>query len=331
MKLIIGCSPSSGSSLLCQILNRHPEIFCGPETNLFIQPELYVKWDKSKDRLNTTLPAFINGFKKVQFYYQAKIKIDESVFSSGNMNLYKYHSLEKFAEVYFNFQARKVNKHHWVEKTPANALCFPYLIKYFNTIELATIVRNPLDTIYSLIRRGQSYYRAVSSYLLFTSHALSVQGINFIRYESLVDSPVETMNSFLKNYNITFHEEMLKVEPENMEKIKMQGWTHAENDAIKKGAVNKFYEALPAVQDEILHCIATFKIHDSYAEKNRLKYTTIPEIALSLDYEIPRSNYKLSHVKFILYRRKEQVAYLWGRRINFILDYGYSYPITIDL
>ena len=51
MPILIGCSPSTGSSLLRRILNRHSQVFCGPETSLLTKKGFYSDWDLYKNRI----------------------------------------------------------------------------------------------------------------------------------------------------------------------------------------------------------------------------------------------------------------------------------------
>ena len=55
MAILIGCSGSTGSSLLKTILNRHSQIFAGPEAGLFAFPQVYDNWEKYKHQLLTTI------------------------------------------------------------------------------------------------------------------------------------------------------------------------------------------------------------------------------------------------------------------------------------
>ena len=51
MSIVIGCSGSTGSSLLKTMLNRHSMIFAGPETNMFAFPQVYEDWARTKQLL----------------------------------------------------------------------------------------------------------------------------------------------------------------------------------------------------------------------------------------------------------------------------------------
>jgi len=51
MSVVIGCSGSTGSSLLKTILNRHSQIFAGPEAALFAFPQVYDNWKVCKKQL----------------------------------------------------------------------------------------------------------------------------------------------------------------------------------------------------------------------------------------------------------------------------------------
>ncbi len=330
MKLIVACSPSTGSSLLCQILNRHPDIYCGPESNLFIYPELYYDWERKKRKINSDLPAIISGFKDMRFYVQPKLSLDFAALNLDKRILAEYHSLETFAEMYFNTMAAMKGKIHWVEKTPANAFCFPLMKKYFKAPQLAGIVRNPYDTIYSMLRRGMSLYWATASYLLANAHILSLDNVNIISYEELVQSPVEVMTDFLAVYELDYIEDMVNVDADNSEEIQMEGWTYAENSSIGQAAVNKFYEAPPEIQAQIIAAIHSFAIAEEYRIENTLKYSTIPEIMKALQYPPTEIQADVNKAEFRSRIRKEQRQYLFSRMKAGIFSYNTRYPVRIE-
>lgn len=326
MNVIIGCAPSSGSSLLCQILNRHPELYCGPESNLFIHPELYLSWEKHKNNINRKGPALLTGFKNLNFYVQPKLflsgdigYIDSLIDSSTR--------LKEFSASYFSQYAQTTDKNYWVEKTPANALCFGLIRKEFGEedIQLAAIVRNPLDSIYSMLRRGMSLYRAVSAYLLYNTHLLSLDGVTFIHYEDLVENPKMALDKFLRKLNLYYYENMEK-SPEVLRGISMEGWTYAENENIGRNAVGKFYEAPSDMQNLILYAIERLRIHRGYRIKNDLKLDNIRDISDLLGYSIPAFNGKMSRAAFGQKIWREQVSYLMTRWKAGVFNYGFKYP-----
>ena len=65
MRMLIGGSGSTGSSLLKNILSRHPEIFAGSETSLFTKRELYYNYSMHKWRI---LKSFPLGLKSHTFH-----------------------------------------------------------------------------------------------------------------------------------------------------------------------------------------------------------------------------------------------------------------------
>ena len=59
LKIIMGGSQSTGSSLLVNILNRHSMLVAGPETYLFMHPKLYHHWEENKKYLIKTNKVYI--------------------------------------------------------------------------------------------------------------------------------------------------------------------------------------------------------------------------------------------------------------------------------
>ncbi len=330
MNAIIACSPSSGSSLLCQLLNRHPEIYCGPESNLFIYPDLFNDWGSQKNKINTKGKAILNGFRNLSFYVQPKLFIEDNRGLNVEELIKSSSSLKEFSSAYLTSFSKEYSKRLWVEKTPANALCLPLISREFKQdIILATIVRDPFDCIYSMYRRGMSLYRSVSSYLLYNAHILSTKGIHLIKYEELVDRPEEILGAFLRKMNLAYHPDML-VSSEKEEAIQMKGWTYAENRAIGKSAIGKFSSAPAEVQSQILHAIDSSEINENYLKQQNLEYRNIREIAKELGYELTEEYKALSNSTFRTKILKDQAKYLFTRWKSGAFSYGLNYPVVIS-
>jgi len=120
--IFIGGCPRSGTTLLREILNRHPRIACGPETSIFCDlinpPRLAIEWGLDREyveRLTRESPNVV-----------------------------------RFAERFFRDFARREGKARWSDKTPANVNVVPRLLKCFPNARFVHILRDGRDVACSL-------------------------------------------------------------------------------------------------------------------------------------------------------------------------------------
>ncbi len=290
MQVIIGGSPSTGSSLLRQMLNRHSAIYCGPETKLFTFPELYEDWEKVKYGL--IRKPYLTA-PDVHLVRGANLSGPEQKWSADEVaGLIKYsNSLQEFTQAYFERPCSAYGKQFWAEKTPANVLGFRHFDHDFPAPRIIHIVRHPLDTIASLVSRGLPLFQAVSRYLFSTAFGLAARDLDSyveIKYEHLVNSPEEALSGYFKESGLEFEAAMLSEgNPEMTETAKMEGWTHRETDVPSATAVGRFRNLSENQQGEILQAIACLTINSKFALKHTLPVTGIPAIASVLDYDLP--------------------------------------------
>lgn len=290
MQIIIGGSPSTGSSLLRQMLNRHSAIYCGPETKLFAFPALYDDWEKLKYGL--VRKPYITA-PDVHLVRGANLSGPEQKWSADEVAalVEGASSLPGFAEAYFERPCFAYGKLHWAEKTPANVLGFRHFHHHFTDPVIVHIVRHPLDTIASLLSRGLPLFQAVSRYLYSTAYGLAARDLDSyvqIKYEHLVNSPEEALSGFFEKSGLEFENAMLsKGNPEMTETEKMEGWTHSETDLPSVTAVGRFRNLTKNQQSDILQAVACLSINSRFAGKHTLPVKDIPTISEMLDYELP--------------------------------------------
>jgi len=190
--IIIGGSPSTGSSLLRQILNRHSEINFAPETHIWCKERIFKHWDKYKLRFlkkslfglsSEGLLSFI-GIDKTEIPDYDKKKTGELLRSSPDI----YTFFRLFMMEYFGLGGSQL----YGEKTPANSINFKYILNTSQDVICIHTVRNPYDAIASLVARGNSPISATAFFLFNCAHGLDYredQRLEIIRYEQLVHNP----------------------------------------------------------------------------------------------------------------------------------------------
>ncbi|NNF22472.1 MAG: sulfotransferase [Saprospiraceae bacterium] len=324
MALLIGGSPSTGSSLLRRILNRHSKVFCGSETALFSKEELYEKWGKQSPRL---FRKYFAGLRSAGWHHLRGIIIDNE-YSISNEELkqllYASNSFPDFAEVFYMKSMKEESKMIWAEKTPSNVFCFNKFLKSFPGSKVIHIVRNHEDTIASLINRGMHVYDACVIYLLNTTAGLEY--INkptclTIQYENLVTDPGTIVPQLCQFMEIPFESSMLDPDQQKLPNDYMEGWKYRETASIQSGSIGRFKQLDDRERNDIT-CLM-------YRLRSALDttYKSIPELADKMSYDIQpeAADYSLSfnlERHMILDRTKRTLK---GSYFN-----HFNYPVYVE-
>lgn len=293
MPILIVCSPSTGSSLLRRILNRHSQLYCGPETSLLCKRELYENWNRAKTRLFSKLRPLKNmGWVPIR-----GINVEEDQIL--NMVDFKLlvdnsDSFKVFIKSYFEKALKKYDKSEWIEKTPSNALAISLFLSLFPEGKILHITRNPLHAVASLMFRGKDVLNACAVNLLnsiaITTHK-NYREFYIIKYEDLVIKPKETLRKMCSFLNVDSEEHMLIPKSEEEGVTKMKGWNYNETDSVKKGSLNR-YDTLSENQKlEINYAISNLKL-----EWNDKKYD-YKWLFKKLDYDMLQQSIDSSYLQ----------------------------------
>lgn len=197
--IFVGGSPRSGTTLLREILNRHPRIACGAETSIFSDlinpPRLAAEWG---------LPP------------EPVVRLCRESTSAV-----------RFAETFFREFMQREGKSRWADKTPANVLVFPRILKCFPNAKVVHLLRDGRDVACSLrkhprstIRHGKiqpvnsdnpikdmirRWVHHVPCGLAFRDHPRCYQ----LRYEDLILNSEATLRSLCEFLGEEYHPAML--------------------------------------------------------------------------------------------------------------------------
>ncbi|NNE16746.1 MAG: sulfotransferase [Saprospiraceae bacterium] len=289
MPILIACSPSTGSSLLRRILNRHSKVYCGPETSLFAKKGLYEDWDNQKH--NIFKRAF-NGLPNLGWHHLIGVNlIEDTELTKENIIdlVNESNSFTSFIDSYYKAIFKIVNKEVWVEKTPSNAFAVSYFLDLFPDGKVIHIIRNPYDTIASLVNRGMSTYNATAVYLLNVSQVLNVRDkhkVMLVKYEDLVSNAQKCISNVCDFINVNFESTMLENSGNEKGIDHMDGWQYKETQAVGNKSVGRF-EKLTSKQKNLMHtCIQNLR---SQLETD---CHSIENICNLLDYEFLSNNYQ---------------------------------------
>jgi uncharacterized membrane protein YkvA (DUF1232 family)/transposase-like protein len=200
--VVIGGCGSSGTTLLRRMLDRHPEIFCGPEATVFL---------KRMSSIRDIAERF--GFEP------------------GQVEAWRRESCTR-VEFIERFQAAcltRSGKRIWAEKTPENIRAFPQIAARFPRARLIHVIRDGRDVACSLRQAAWAPLEKItggaprsSPEALDASIRYWAERVRFgremrgcpryfeVRYEELVAEPRETMARLLAFLGAEFDEQVLQ-------------------------------------------------------------------------------------------------------------------------
>lgn len=281
LKLIIGGTASSGSSLLVHYLNNHSKIYCGPETNMFCHPDWYMNWDKVKADLSSKK---LDSIMSKGWHIHKGTQI-EHLLPSEKSDRYIKQSIDykEFIHNLFHHVIKNSSKELFVEKTPSNAICFPFFNSVFPNTKKVLTIRNPYNAIASMYKRGWTVPYAAGLYLFNIGMGYVRDGsdLHIIKYENLIQDNEKELSELLETIDLSTEPRMWQEEKE-MEVLPT--WVQS-NDMIKSGT-----STFELLSDSEQSCIAYFidglKFKPNFKFYGKSPYfKSIKEISLHFDYE----------------------------------------------
>ena len=276
---LILCSASSGSSLLGMMLDRHPDLAIGPETYVLNKDYLYSwPYDLFCENLPSLLKQgrFSRGYEPVKSFFinrDAYFVTDEKIISLA----LDVGSLREFIDgIFLNF-AEIRGKHIWGERTGSNSFFLDKFMAIFPNCRIIHLVRDPIDVIHSIRRRGTPLIRAVSHYLYNHCSAVRFAGqANYLRikYEDLVRSPENVLALICDHLGVPQAESMMTSnhsdfywrEQVNLKSNFHPSWYNQPLDKISTSSIDKGREK---ITNSDLSIIMTLKL--SQYSKNLLQ------------------------------------------------------------
>ncbi|MGK0366007.1 MAG: hypothetical protein ACI85O_003077 [Saprospiraceae bacterium] len=313
--ILMGGSPSTGSSLLVNILNRHPEIFAGSETYLFLHKDLAENWNSYKNKLLNT--GKIRGLKSPAWFRFNGVLLENKDYDWMRVELQSLIENSSTYEIFVNaFFARPLsrnNKSIWIEKSPANSFNFKYFAERNPETKVIQVIRNPYDTAASLFKRGNDAWFSAGRCLFANARALSAAHLpNYycISYEKLVENPEQEISKLLKFLNLSTDVNLLEpTAAERAKKVQMPGWQHNEHGKIGKSSVGRFQKLQTEEQALLRAAFSSFQLNENYTLNPNLR--TAEQIFAALEYDyFPE---KVKPFKEVLHeaRAKDMWARTW--------------------
>jgi protein-tyrosine sulfotransferase len=127
--------PRSGTTLLRFILNRHKDIYCGPES----------PWLTGTSEHCVSIR---------ELYYQLKTSRRGLYYTFPDFEEQRLNDIfRQFVHSIFYSRAQQLQKDRWAEKTPENIVQLPFLIELFPEAKFVHIIRDARDVAVSTINK----------------------------------------------------------------------------------------------------------------------------------------------------------------------------------
>jgi hypothetical protein len=325
--VLIGCPPSSGSTLFSVMLDAHPDVFCGPELGLLAHPLVFrgpfgdyrrqaLRYLRRKSfsvsrRLPPWLARHRAGLNPYLRLHHKKIDYYGLDPRSLRALLKRSRSLDDFLEGLFGPRLRESGKSVWAEKSPPNLYSFGAFLDRFPEGKVVYLVRDPRDAVCSLIRRKFSFKRAVGVWLVETALCLRHEShprVLQVRYEDLVRETAETMERVLAFLGLPPHLDAVLGYRQSSARVRgdprltLRSWRLSPADGISDTSIGQWREFLSPVQRIALR---TTRIHRPPGELDLPEGRSVADLMDQLGY-LPDSLRPVRSIHLFSFLQEEQ-------------------------
>lgn len=208
--VLVGSSPSSGSTMLADILDSSHYSCCGPELEIFCNKALY-------DSIKTNELIFdhqILSLRATGIFPKWTVLNDAYGISEDDFKVMVQESesfnsfQERFAEVVLAHR-NKSSEGILFEKTPQNLNAVGEFLNRTEDSHFLCLVRNPLYVFNSLLNRGWDTYSALATWLIYASQTIQYKEhsrFKVIALEELVKTPfqiaADIINEISENHRV---------------------------------------------------------------------------------------------------------------------------------
>lgn len=326
MIVLIGNSPSSGSTLLADLMDALPKFACGPESRFFCYKQLYENYDTAKRKIGKRFAFNTPSIQNYRgtFSYKARVlnsygQTKESINQLASQSETFPAFISKLQEQYLSSRTG-LGKTIWVEKYPENVLAAQSFLNTFHDGFFIHIVRDPLY-VYNSLRKNRGFPPdvAMATWLLCVAEGYQLRNhpnCIEVEYSDLVENPFETIAKIEKTLTGT---------QTNLEELqtRYEENTYRKNSEYRNSTwnVSEYGQIQNANQTSISQKIAdeynsfsNFRISKEYAAMYGLSEIRMKELCEHYGYKAPTGNGK----------RRNDLASKRHLFIKFVLDYLYG-------
>lgn len=296
MGVLIGGSGSSGTTLLRSYLNRHPDVRSGAELNFFNKEIFFTNWESHRHRLLKKGQRGVStngwfpypGTNLLHGDYGWSLESLEKIIESSPR-------ISDFSERFFSPSMKESGARLWIEKTPSNAYCFPSFLDEFPEGKVIHVIRDPYDSVASMVKRGMSEYFAAGVWIYNNAAALRAKKSTRycqVRYEDLVRTPDTEFAKIFKflELNVLSFSDLSTFLGEEDEAEEKSSWRSSPVDNINANSLGAFLKLDRKSQERIVEALSAFEIQRRTASCQRLYFTNAQTLCEELGFNYRRAS-----------------------------------------
>jgi len=238
---IVG-APRSGTTLLRNILNRHPKLAICGETQFF--HHVYARRRAFGDLLNTKnrrcLVAKYLPTDRIRRLGMDSAGLSERLMSEGT-------SYQAFFSALLAYYAQSQGKSRFGEKTPQHAQYTEILCEWYPGAKILHMLRDPRDVVESLQRMAWASNSILTNARVWLQNNLAAvrsssrPGYLLVRYETLVEQPERELTRICAHLGEDYSPLMLTL---NEERTKFSSWSKRSRLPVTTERLGKWREEL---------------------------------------------------------------------------------------
>jgi hypothetical protein len=275
--ILVGCCPSSGSTLLSVILDTHPRVFSGPELAMFSHPFL---WTQSGEVWRERLLRY--SYPATDVATLSDWSIHEGAcpwigfcnplnfpwygcdLDGVRARVPEWDSIRDLIELFFRRPLEKSGKSIWTEKSPTNIYGMSGFLERYPRGRGVVMLRDGRDVVCSLMKRGYGFARAASIWVLEAGLTLELSKhprVHMLRYEDLVAEPRPVLRKLMDFLQLEASiDQLLDYQKSKRARddstIRLPTWNKSPKDAISSVSVGRWQDELSAMHTFVLENIA---------------------------------------------------------------------------
>ncbi len=206
--LFLISQPRSGSTLLQNLLARHPEIHTTPEPWLLLHPVYALREEGHTAEYNAVLAhtALLDFLDTLE---DGRARVDEAI--------------RAYAQHLYGNACARTGKSIFLDKTPRYYHILPDILRIFPEAHVILLYRNPMAVLYSFLEsRVKGHWILLARYRhdFLTAPAAMLDAarqhperVHTLRYEDLVTDPEGTLRTLCDAVALEFTPDMLTYDP----------------------------------------------------------------------------------------------------------------------
>ena len=256
--LLIGCT-RSGTTLLSEVLSKHPSIFMAPETKYFSQvwgQRNMLRFLPGRARSRVVVESLLDG------EYPRRDRIfPDHVDSIGEL----FADNKDYLGNFFNLIKCLTESPIIGEKTPLHTFFAQDVARADHSVKIAAMCRDAPAVVASTLgrkgfRRVRTIGQCVARWIMFNREILTIQKtlppekFYLISFEQLIQQPKETVNAICRWLEIDFNDEMLRPTYQDSS-LRIEPASGPSTERFDTGTLHRWKENLTDEQTRLIRAL----------------------------------------------------------------------------